>query len=492
MTRISLIFIAIFCTFAALAVAAESVKEIPITTSSKDALALFEDGQNLLDVGRPQEANALFKKALELDSGFSYAHFNKALSSASAPEFKQELDAALKNIKGKSDGERLLVEINQTFISNDAKKRIELSEKLVKLYPASPRAWLTLGTMQGSLNQNEAARKSMSRAIELDPKLVAAHIGLGFSYVFGQPRDLKQAEIHMKHCAEIDPKEAKCRENLGDVYRGMNKLEDARKQYGEALKLDPGLSVASLKKGHINSFLGNYQEAFADYDKGVAGAKLSNKINYANYRAFTHVHAGDPTAAIQDLSKLVSSAGSMGLSVDEAGASKIFTLTNEATIALHNNMFDQSKSILSQLESVQAETAKQVQDPNFSRLQKAALVLLQSQLAARRGDHPAAKAKAEENRKLVEGDTNPRRMEGYYGLLGLISLLQKDYAAAVENYKKADLTIIYNKYHYAIALDSSGKKEEARKLFEEVAEWNFNSVDFALVRKDAMKKTTVS
>jgi tetratricopeptide (TPR) repeat protein len=488
MTRIALVLMALICAVVAPAVAAN--KEIPITTSSKEALGLFEKGQFFLDVGRPQEANDLFKKALQLDPTFAYAHFNKAQSSASAPEFKQELDAAIKNAK--TDGEKLLAEISETFISNDAKKRIELSEQLVKLYPDSPRAWLALGGSQGSLNQNEAARKSFSKAMELKPDLVTPHIALAFNYLFGQPRDLKQAEIHMQKCAELAPKEAKCYENLGDVYRGMNKLEDARKQYTKALELDPTLSVVNLKKGHVNSFLGNYQEAFADYDKGIEGAKASNRINYANYRAFTHIHEGDANAAIEELSKLVSSAGSLGLPADEAGAVKIFTLTNEATIALDKNLFDQSKSILKQLGTVQAETAKQVQDPNFARLQKAALVLFEGQLAARQGDFATAKAKAEEDRKLMEADANPRKLEGYYGLLGLTALLQKDYKAAVENYKKSDLTVIYNKYHLAESLENSGQKSEAQQLYKDIAGWNFNSVDYALVRKDAIKKSTAS
>ncbi|HSE42119.1 MAG TPA: tetratricopeptide repeat protein, partial [Acidobacteriota bacterium] len=355
--------------------------------------------------------------------------------------------------------------------------------------PSSPRAWVTLGTMQGTLNQNEAARQSMSRGLELDPNFLFGHIALGFNYVFGVPRDLQKAEYHMKKCTELAPKEAKCFENLGDVYRAMNKLQDARAQYTKALQLDPALGVASLKKGHINSFLGNYQEAFADYDKGIASAKDVNKINYANYRAFTHVHAGDSAAAIQDLSKLVSSAGSIGLTPSEVGAVKIFTLTNEATIALHNNMFDQSKTILSQLETTMQDAGKLMNDSNFTRLQRAALVLLQGQLSARQGDFPTAKAKADENRKLMESDSNPRKLEGYYALLGLTSLLQKDYAKAVENYKKADLTIMYNKYHYATALDHVGQKDEAKSLFKEVAEWNFNTADFALIRKDAMKRT---
>ena len=490
MSRTICLFIAIFVAVAFTATSATEIKDIPITTASKEALGLNEKGQYFLDVGRTQEAKDLFERAVKLDPKFSTGYLNVGLSAASPPEFKKGLDMAMQNIQGKSEGEKLLIEINQTFISNDAERRIELSEKLVKLYPSSPRAWANLGAMQGTLNQNEAARQSTSKALDLNPNFLFGHLVLGFNYMFGVPRDLKQAEVHMKKCAELAPKEAKCYENLGDVYRGMNKLEDAKAQYSKAIGLDPTLSVVSLKKGHINSFLGHYDEAFADYDKGIAGAKSSNKINYANYRAFTHVHAGEPAAAIQELSKLASSADSIGLTPSEVGAVKIFTLTNEAQIALHHNLFDQSKNILSQLEATMLDAGKLMQDPNFTRLQKAALVLLQGQLAAQQGDYATAKSKAEENRKLMEKDANPRKLEGYYALLGLTSFLRKDYANAVENFKKSDLTVIYNKYYYARSLDQAGKTDEAKRLFKEVAEWNFNSADFALVRKDAIKRTT--
>jgi tetratricopeptide (TPR) repeat protein len=92
----------------------------------------------------------------------------------------------------------------------------------------------------------------------------------------------------------------------------------------------------------------------------------------------------------------------------------------------------------------------------------------------------------------MEADANPRKLEGYYGLLGLTALLQKDYKAAVENYKKSDLTVIYNKYHLAESLENAGQKEEAIKLYKDIAGWNFNSVDYALVRKDAIKRSTAS
>jgi hypothetical protein len=46
----------------------------------------------------------------------------------------------------------------------------------------------------------------------------------------------------------------------------------------------------------------------------------------------------------------------------------------------------------------------------------------------------------------------------------------------------------YIKYQLAVATDGAGDAAQAKKLFHEVAEYNFNAVGFALVRKDALQK----
>lgn len=466
------------------------VQEIPVTTNSKQAKQIFMKAQRLLDIGRPQEANALFENAVQKDSTFSYGYLNIANSAASTEEFKKNLDLAMKHIDGKSEGEKLLIQINQTFLDNNADRRIELSKTLVEKYPNSPRAWLTLSFAQGSLNNNEAARQSVSKALKLDPKFLAGHYALTVSYLFSNPKDFEKARQSAETCTKLEPNEAKGYEGLGDVYRALNHLEKARDAYSMAVKKDPTLSVASLKKGHINSFLGNYEEARADYDKGVAGAKDANRIFYANYRAFTNLHEGKPKAAIVELGKLYNSAGSMGIPADEISGAKIFTLTNELTIALHHNLIDSAEKIMTQLKEATSEMTSRVNDPNVTRLQKANLLQLESQLAARKGDFKTAMAKAEENKKLIESDTNPRRFEAYHGAVGLIYLLQDNYQKAIEHYNKANLTVMYVKYQLGLALEGAGQKDKAKAIFKEVAGWNFNSVGYALVRKDAMARST--
>ncbi len=467
---------------------APAIEEIPITTSSPEALADFERGRELMDVHRLQEANALFKAAAAKDPGFAYAYVNIASTARSWQEINDNRQLALANVDGKSEGERLLAEILQTVFDNDAEKRIELAQVLVESYPRSPRAWLVLAGMQSGLNQHEAARESMKQALELDPELKAAHVAIWGSYLFKEPKDFARAEQAMLECLELDPQEAKLHENLGDVYRAMQQLEKAGELYARAAEIDPSHSAVHVKQGHVSSFLGDFEQARTAYDRGIAGAKEQNRITYANYRAFAHLHAGDPRAALDELAGLVTAADTADIPADQIAGAKIFTLTHQARIALHHGYNADAETVLADLATVVRDTAEHIGAADFARQQEANLLLWQSQLAARKGDYLAAVARAEEHRRLLEGDNNPRRFEGYHGLLGLVELLQGNYARAAEQIRKSDLNDMYVKYHLALAEEGAGNAEEAKRLFKEVAEWNFNSVDFALVRNEALER----
>lgn len=93
--------------------------------------------------------------------------------------------------------------------------------------------------------------------------------------------------------------------------------------------------------------------------------------------------------------------------------------------------------------------------------------------------------------ELLASDDNPRKMEPYHNLVGMISLKKGDYAEAAKHFKQANLNDIYVKYHLAEALGELGD-DASFALYKEVSEYNFNSVEFALVRKDAQKRSTLA
>jgi tetratricopeptide (TPR) repeat protein len=468
-----------------------SVDEIPITTASASARTHFTVGEKLLDAGRPREAREHFRIAVEQDPTFAYGWLNLAFSAPSTQEFKEELDRAAQNLASKSEGERLRVEIARTFLDNNAERRLKLAQTLVKAYPSSPRAWIVLGNAQGALNRHIMARDSYGRAIALDPTMFASQSALGFSYLFSEPRDLTKAKQYMEQAIAAEPDEAKGYEFLGDVNRAMNRLEDARAAYTRATEKDPKLAVAVLKKGHINSFLGNYAEARSAYDAAISDGKEAEKVTYGVFRAYTNVHAGQPKAAVEELTS-VARAADAGVPSKQINGAKAFALVSALQIALHNDLLEDAERTLALYAPVVRADAKAVNDADNTRLTEAGVLSWESQLAARRGDFATALAKANEHTRLVENDQNPRRFETYHSLLGLIELRKKDFAQAIPHYRQADLTDIYQKYHLALALEGAGQAAEARKLFQDVASWNFNSVGFALTRRDAMRRATAA
>jgi tetratricopeptide (TPR) repeat protein len=467
---------------------AADLQEIPVTTSSAEARLDFDAGQAALDRGDAQRANALFRSALEHDPEFLYALLNVANSSFSAQEFSQTLDTAKRYGAAVSEGERLLVDIALTFVDNDAEKRVELSRALVERYPGSPRAWLNLGAVLGGLNSNVEAREAMMRAEQLAPAMPLVHSSLGFSYLFGDPKDHAKAEEYMRKAVALAPGEDNYHMQLGDAQRGRNELKLASASYARAVHLDPSNSIALLKLAHINSFLGNYDDARRDYDRGIAQAEDQNVANYSNFKMYTWVHAGDYDAAIRNLGALAAQIDRMKMPEDQRVGARIFTWTNLAQVALHAGRYDVGRSAIAELTTALRANAAAVGKEDFTRSQEAVVAYWEGQLAAREGDYARALERSEAFKKLVEPDANPRKLENYHEVRGLVHLLQKDYARALEEYRQSNLNVMYNKYHLALALEGAGQAAEARGLFREVGEWNFNTVDYALVRRDALRR----
>ncbi len=465
------------------------VEEIPATTKSAEALAKFRKGERYMDVGRVKQANPIFENATGKDPRFSRAYLNAALTAASVREFNDYLKLAALFLEGKSEGERLLVEIAQTYRDNDPQKRLELAENLVATYPRSRRAWLAFAGVQSGLRQYQAARDSIAKALELDPNFMATQMAIWGSYLNREPKDFARAEQAALKCLEIAPEEGKLYENLADVYRAMNQLEKAHERFGEAIEKDPELAAATVKRGHVNLFLGNVEAAMADYDAGIEAAQDQSRLRYANYRAFAHLHAGDPDQALAELTELAETVEDAGLPRDQIVRARTFILENLTAIQLHHGLLDEAEATLGELAAANRSLAAQADAPHVARERDAANLLWEGRLAARRGDYELARAKAEEHRRLLEG-TSKSPEESYQRLLGLIELLQDHYQQAAEHLRQADLDDVYVKYQLALAEDGAGNAEEAKRLFQEVATSNFNTVSLALVRRDAIERTS--
>lgn len=458
----------------------------PITTSSAEARDHFLRGQRELDLARFIDANAHFKEAVARDPSFAFAYLNVANTANSLDEFKSNLALAERYAAGASDAERLQIQMVRKGFDNDLAGQLALGQRLVEKYPDSPRAWLALAGVQGALNRNDEARASIAKALELAPRLFVAHTAFGISYLFGEPRDFTRALQHMQQAEALAPDEAGAHTFLGDAYRAQRNLEKAREEYTRGHQLNQRDAILLVKRGHANTFLGDYAAARAEYDSAIAVGRANEKAAYAPFRAYVSVYAGNPVAAIDQLNQLVASVD--GLGVPDPKAAKVGALSNVAVIAIHTRNRPAAEQALKQLAPVLMQQADEAGNPAFRRGQQATIAYFDGWWAARRGDYAAAQKQADRIAELLAPDANPRKLEPMHQLEGFIALYQGKYREAVGHLRQGSPFDPYIKYQLAVATEGAGDAAPAKKLFREVADYNFNAVGFALVRKDAMQK----
>ena len=472
---------------AAPAVAAPSPSvQIPVTTASEKARALYAEGDYFLDVGRGVQAREKFQAAADNDPSFALAYYGQSNAALSFAEFKTSIDNALKHSEGISDGERTLIEINKTFLSNDSAAGLKMAQELVGEYPDSARARIVLAGMQANQNENVEARASNQKALDLEPDMAAALTGLANNNLFGEPKDFAAAESWADKFIAAYPEEAKGYEILGDIKRAQNDLDAALDAYKSASMIDPELELAAHKRGHVNSFLGNIAEARSAYDEAIALAPPESKASSAVYKGFTNIHGGDIPAAIDELEAVSNEIEAMGTPADQVKGLQVFALSSAAFAAMQAGMFDRAEPIVVRRNELQMAISEDVGTDDARRLLMANCQFFDGMLAAFQGDAESAAEHAEAIAVLVKDDENPRKLEGAHWVLGKSALQSGDYVTAVAELRQADYANnMFVRYHLALAEEGSGNTEEARKLFTEVATYNFNSVGFALVGRDA-------
>lgn len=464
--------------------------ELPINTESAEARDLYVQGEYLMDVGRGVQSRARFQEAIEADPGFARAYWGVSNVALSFNEFQESLDAAREQVGEGDDSDLALIEVNSSFLTNSPAEGEAIAETLVEEYPESTRALILLAGMQTASNKNEAARSSFNKALQLDPNSAGAMMGLANNYLFGEPKNFSQAERTINSFNAAYPNEARGFETLGDIQRAQGDLEAALAAYQRAAEIDPTLELALHKQGHINSFLGNIDEARASYDAAIEVAPPESKAGYAVYKCFTRIHQGDVEAAINELVDLADNVAAMGTPADQVKGVQVFALTSAAQAALDAGLYDQAATLIERRNDVNTAIAADVGTADSERLIRANNLLWDGLLAAYQGDEAAASAAATEIQSIVAGDDNPRKMEPVHWVLGAAALNAGQFDTAVEELQKADhANNMYIRYQLAEALEGAGRADEAQPLYKQVADFNFNSVGFALVGDDAKEKT---
>jgi tetratricopeptide (TPR) repeat protein len=121
-----------------------SSKEMPITTSSKEALKAFKEGRVNFEYGQTNKAADLFKKALKLDPEFALANLYLSFSDGSFYPEKFEKAISLKDKVSK--GEQAFLEMFDNQRKGNGAELEKNCQTLSELYPEDARTQFFLGS----------------------------------------------------------------------------------------------------------------------------------------------------------------------------------------------------------------------------------------------------------------------------------------------------------------------------------------------------------
>lgn len=162
------------------------------------------------------------------------------------------------------------------------------------------------------------ARKMYREAIEvyqegpLDSAVIWNKIGIGYH----QMMQLNEAKKHYEKAIRLNPKYSEAINNLGTIYYAQKKYRRAINQYNKALKVSPNSASVYSNLGTAQFARKKYQEASESYRKALEldsevfehrsaygtllqERSVAEKARFHYYLAKTYAHAGNTERAMQ-------------------------------------------------------------------------------------------------------------------------------------------------------------------------------------------------
>ncbi len=463
---------------------------LTISHVDSNTVASVHAAMESFNTGRWSIANRIFTTITQSNPNAPIGWIGQAKSAASLEEANYALNKAKELMNSTTTAEKYLIELQIAYMTGNSQQQLQLTQQMTEKFPQSTLVWIERGYALERHKKVDQARVAFSQARKAAPFKIGSYIASGNSYLFNAPKDMLKAQKYFQKAVNLQPTNVWAHIKLGDSHRAQQNLQQAYQDYTRASLLDPNDSVAISKRGHVNSFLGNYKQAREDFDRAikVSGNFSADFNNNGNFKAFTHLYNDNPKQALKMLEKHLLSIETAPIKVHDKNQARVNTLQNMTKIALHTQMLDEAEKYISERENLVNTVLATITNKDLVRRIRSNLHFYRGQLQAREGQLETALQSADKMKLLLESIKDERKLEDYHELQALVSIQKEQWKQAVAHFDQANADKLYVKFHKALALEQTNQPKQAKKLFTEVAQYNFNSVDFALLRNSASKK----
>jgi tetratricopeptide (TPR) repeat protein len=453
-------------------------KEVPVTTSSKEALKYFIDGRDKLESGEsPAEAISLFEKAIQKDPNFAKAYLYRAQSGGGYNVFRQNLDKAVSLIGKVSEGEKLEIQYSQASADGNGQKQKEYLDQLLKAFPTDKRVHQSAAWYYSNINDFDNAIVHFNKSIELDNKYAQAYNGLGIAQT--ALNKYAEAEKALQSYIKLKPDKPDPYDTYGFLLLKSGRYDESIVQYKKALERDPAYSFSLTGLGNNYIFKGDYESARKYYqDCFDKASDIDWKFNALYYKVISFVHEGKIENAITSLDEVRALAEKENL-VPYAiwsYANQGYVYTESGNEVEGMKFFEKAIDLLGKSKLQEADK----ESMNTYSMGWHVYTLVSN------GELDKAMPELEKFKQKIESRKNPGEEMNMNTMFGFVEIKKGNYDKAIEYFSKANQESPINWYYTAVAYSKKGDRQNAFKLFEKISKWNINDLNLALVRKQAI------
>ena len=229
---------------------------------------LLESAQKALAAGDFRAAGSFARQASEADPKNAEAHRllgDAALAAGQDADAEREYTAAIV-----LDNSSPRAQFGLAALAERQKKwntAASLYRRALDLDPKDIAAARGLGRAMSEIGDSSAARIAFGRAIEIDSGSAAAHNDFGV-FLFRAGDDAKAVD-ELVEAVRLEPGRATYRENLGRAYRKKGMLKEAERELEEASRLNPDDAAVWMALGRVRLELKNVDGAAAAYQTAL-------------------------------------------------------------------------------------------------------------------------------------------------------------------------------------------------------------------------------
>jgi Tfp pilus assembly protein PilF len=450
-------------------------KEMPVTTSSKEALNLFLNGEENFNNANAVEAKKLLSKAIELDENFAMAYLYMAF--VGGPDtYKNNMDKALSLSDKVSAGERLKIQYYKAFGENNDSKEKEYANQLLQMYPEDKKVQLDVGLYYFNKRDFANALTYFNKAIKLDKNFAVVYNLIG--YCRAGLNQNEEAEKAFKTYIDLKPDYANPRDSYGELLLKMGKIDEAIVQYKKAIELNPGFVGSIMGLGNCYVFKSDFETARKYYQEAYTKALyIYGKFQALYWIAVSYIYEGNTDKALKtyDDYRALAEKENMIHNIIDSYSKQSWIKTE---IGQTEDGFDICKKAIA-LTKDSRLTPEQKEGYMFN------CILWRLSYDISKNDFEKAKSKLDSCKQKLAINKDPGMEFWMNGLMGNWEFRLGNNDKALEWFFKSDMENPENWFQIANTYMKKGDKDNARKYYEKITSSTTNRIELAFVLKKA-------